>query len=138
MAETWKWAAQRDLAFPSILIPWMSLNKSLGILKKEDIFTKFTKVKCRKYIFCVDFLSTLVFCLLLLKCFYTTSFTKMAMIHVLFEQIQKFQCLKLSTNQGLSTGTLWLHMACMLWTQMCLPNSSNKTWIMAILVKEGV
>ena len=44
----------------------------------------------------------------------------MAIIHVLLEQIEKFQCLKLSTNQGLSTGALRLHMACMLWTQMCL------------------
>ena len=44
----------------------------------------------------------------------------MAIIHVLLEQIEKFQCLKLSTNQGLSTGALRLPMACMLWTQMCL------------------
>ena len=63
-------------------------------------------VECRKFIFCVNILSTLVFCLLLLKYFYTPSFSKMAIIHVLFEQIEKFQCLKLSTYQGLSTGTL--------------------------------
>ena len=33
----------------------------------------------------------------------------MAVTPVLFEQIEKFHCLKLSTTQGLSTGTLTCH-----------------------------
>ena len=36
---------------------------------------------------------------------------KMAITPMFFEQIEKFQCLTLSTTQGLSTGTLRLHMA---------------------------
>ena len=34
--------------------------------------------------------------------------TKMAITPVLFEQIEKFHCLKLSTTQGLPTGILRL------------------------------
>ena len=39
------------------------------------------------------------------KCIY------MAIIPVLFEQVEKFHCLKLSTTQGLSTGILRLHVS---------------------------
>ena len=35
----------------------------------------------------------------------------MAVTPVLFEQIEKFHCLNPSTTQGLSTGTLRLHVA---------------------------
>ena len=38
-------------------------------------------------------------------------FTKVAVTPVLLEQIEKFQCLKVSTPQGLSAGTLRLHVA---------------------------
>ena len=31
--------------------------------------------------------------------------------HLFFEQIEKFQCLKVSTTQGLAPGTLRLHLA---------------------------
>ena len=37
--------------------------------------------------------------------------TKMTITPLFFEQIEKFQCLKVSTTQGLSTGTLSLHVA---------------------------
>ena len=37
--------------------------------------------------------------------------TKMTITPLFFEQIEKFQCLKVSTTQGLATGTLRLHVA---------------------------
>ena len=43
--------------------------------------------------------------------FYLHPSTKMAITPVLVEQIEKFQCLNLSTTQGLSAGTLRLHVA---------------------------
>ena len=43
----------------------------------------------------------------------------MAVTPVLFEQIEKFHCLNPSTTQGLSTGTLRLHVACVTCPQMC-------------------
>ena len=37
--------------------------------------------------------------------------TKLAITPMFFEQIEKFQCLTLSTTQGLSTGTLRFHVS---------------------------
>ena len=37
--------------------------------------------------------------------------TKMTITPLFFEQIEKFQSLKISTTQGLAPGTLRLHMA---------------------------
>ena len=52
-----------------------------------------------------------------LKNSYLYPSTKMAITPVLFEQIEKFQCLKVSTTQGLSAGTLrlhtWPHVTCL-------------------------
>ena len=52
--------------------------------------------------------------MLLLKNFensYLYPSTKMAITPVLFEQIEKFHCLNISTTQGLSAGNLRLHVA---------------------------
>ena len=38
-------------------------------------------------------------------------------------QIEKFQCLKLSTAQGLDHGTLRRHVACVMCPQTCLEGS---------------
>ena len=37
--------------------------------------------------------------------------TKMTITPLFLEQIEKFQCLKVSTTQGLAAGTLRLHVA---------------------------
>ena len=39
-------------------------------------------------------------------------FTKSAIVSMFFEQIEKFQCLKLSTTQGLSNGIFRTKLAC--------------------------
>ena len=39
----------------------------------------------------------------------------MAITPMFFEQIEKFQCLKLSAAQGPAHGTLKRHMACVMW-----------------------
>ena len=36
-----------------------------------------------------------------------------------FEQIEKFECLKPSTTQGLSCGTIRTYVACVTWPQTC-------------------
>ena len=41
----------------------------------------------------------------------------MAITPVLFEQIEKFHCLKVSTTQGLSAGNTW---PCVMCLKMCL------------------
>ena len=45
--------------------------------------------------------------------------TKLAITPMFFEQIEKFQCLTLSTTQGLSTGTLRFHVARVTCPQTC-------------------
>ena len=47
-------------------------------------------------------------------------YTKMAITPMFFEQIGKFQCLKLSTAQGPAHGTLRSHVARVTWPQTCL------------------
>ena len=44
----------------------------------------------------------------------------MAITPTFFEQIEKFQCLKLSTAQGPAYDTLRRHMACVTCPEMCL------------------
>ena len=44
----------------------------------------------------------------------------MAITHLFFEQIEKFQCLSLSTPQGLSPGIFRAHVACVTCPEMCL------------------
>ena len=44
----------------------------------------------------------------------------MAISPMFFEQIEKFQCLKLSTAQGPAYGTLRRHVACVMCLQTCL------------------
>ena len=44
----------------------------------------------------------------------------MAITPMFFEQIEKFQCLKLSTAQGPAHGTLRSNVACVTWPQTCL------------------
>ena len=46
--------------------------------------------------------------------------TKMAITPMLFEQIEKFQCLKLSTAQGPAHESLRSHVARVTWPQTCL------------------
>ena len=46
--------------------------------------------------------------------------TKMAITPMFFEQIEKFQCLKLSTAQGPAHGTLRRHVARVTCPQTCL------------------
>ena len=46
--------------------------------------------------------------------------TKMAITPLLVDQIEKFQCLELSTAQGLSTGVLRSHVAHVTCPQTCL------------------
>ena len=45
--------------------------------------------------------------------------TKMTITPLFLEQIEKFQCLKVSTTQGLSTGTLSLHVTRVTCPQTC-------------------
>ena len=42
----------------------------------------------------------------------------MAITPMFLEQIEKFQCLKLSTVQGPDHGTLRKHVACVTWPQV--------------------
>ena len=46
--------------------------------------------------------------------------TKMAITPLIVDQIEKFQCLELSTAQGLSTGVLRSHVAHVTCPQTCL------------------
>ena len=47
-------------------------------------------------------------------------YTKMAITPLLIDQIEKFQCLELSTAQGLSPGVLRSHVAHVTCPQTCL------------------
>ena len=51
-------------------------------------------------------------------------YTKMAITPMFFEQIGKFQCLKLSTAQGPAYGTFRRHVARVTCPQTCLGYSS--------------
>ena len=51
-------------------------------------------------------------------CLYPT--IKIVISPMFFEQIEKFQCLKLSTAQGPAHGTLRRHVARVTWPQTCL------------------
>ena len=44
----------------------------------------------------------------------------MAITPIFFEQIEKFQCLKLSNAQGQAHGTLRRHVARVTWPKTCL------------------
>ena len=46
--------------------------------------------------------------------------TTIAISPMFFKQIEKFQCLKLSTAQGPAHGTLRRHVACVMCPQTCL------------------
>ena len=74
--------------------------------------------------------------------------TKMIITPMFFERIEKFQCLSLSTTQGLSTGTLRFHVARVTCPQMCLKvmqlwgaeslNSPGKIFQKSLFSPQGV
>ena len=69
--------------------------------------------------------------MLLLKNFensYLYPSTKVAITPVLFEQIEEFHCLKVSTTQGLSAGNLILHVATCHVPENVYQRFSTLTW----------
>ena len=74
--------------------------------------------------------------------------TKLEISPMFFEQFKKFQCLSLSTTQGLSTGTLRFHVARVTCPQTCLKvmqlwgaeslNSPGKIFQKSLFSPQGV
>ena len=69
-------------------------------------------------------------------------FIKLTITPMFFEQIEKFQCLKLSTTQGLSCGTIRIHVTRVTWPQTCpkvgqlfwSENPQNRPWLISMSI----